>query len=134
MIKTFIIFFIILGIGYYGFNYYKDKNGIGFRKVDAVYTVQLGQTATNNSKLTMKKDGTYELDFCGITKGNYEIIDSVYNFKFISFTNASDQEYCKSDLRQIYTNLRGKFIVTKSEDGSLFLTNDNNYQFYLYKY
>lgn len=129
MIKTFAIFFLILVIGYYVFNYIKDEKGIGFQKVSASYIVQLRPDFYIDSNLTMNKDGTYIFKYCNTIKGNYEIISGVYNFK-MSSSEMSDRD-CDTNQRNLFNSFRGKFIANQKEDGSIKLSNDNSDEFYL---
>lgn len=134
LIKTLIIFLLVLGAGYYGFNYYKESKGFGFKMVEATYNVRVGVEAYNSSKLKMHKDGKYELEFCGLTSGQYEIIDGIYNFKVGQQELDTTLAYeCNQDDKRIYTSLRGKYRTTMTEDGALKIWNDNDDYFYLYK-
>ena len=108
MIKTFTIFFVLLAIGYYVFNYIKDEKGIGFQKVQGNYIVQLKPDYFIDSNLKINKDGTYIFNYCNIIKGNYEIISGVYNFKMLS-SEPSDMD-CNNDQRNMFSSFRGKFI------------------------
>ncbi len=129
MIKTFAIFFLILGIGYYVFNYIKDEKGIGFQKVSASYIVQLRPDFYIDSNLTMNKDGTYIFKYCNTVKGNYEIISGVYNFKILNVEQADSE--CRNSDPAAFNSFRGKFIANKRDDGIIKLSNDNSDEFYL---
>ncbi len=129
MIKTFTIFFVLLAIGYYIFDYIKDEKGIGFQKVQGNYTVQLRPDFFIDATLKMSKDGTYIFSYCNIVKGNYEIITGVYNFKILN-SDSSDRE-CDTEQINMFSGFRGKFIAKKMEDESIKLSNDNGDTFYL---
>lgn len=129
MIKTFTIFFVLLAIGYYAFNYIKDEKGIGFQKVRANYIVQLRPDFYIDSNLKMNKDGTYVFKYCNLVKGNYEIVSGVYNFKMLS-SELSDMD-CDNNQKDMFSRFRGKFISNKKEDGIIKLSNDNSDEFYL---
>ncbi len=134
MIKSFIIFLLILGLGYIGFNYYKDKKGIGFQKVNQSFYVQTSEDKSNNSTLIMKADGTYEFNLCGVTKGDYEIISGIYNFKIKSrdtTTGVGERGCDDKELQHLAGMLRGKYRVKKLESGAMYLSNDNDDGFYL---
>ena len=129
MIKTFAIFFLLLGIGYFVFNYIKDEKGIGFQKVKANYIVQLRPDFFLDSNLKMNKDGTYVFKYCSIIKGNYEIISGVYNFK-ITNVDQRDTE-CNATDPGAFNSFRGKFLSSAMDGGIIKLSNDNSDVFYL---
>lgn len=130
MIRNFILFFIIIVIGWYGLNYILDKKGIGFQNVDKKYTVQLNANQFIDSTLTMSKDDKYVLSLCGTSTGQYEIISDIYNFRQESRVEDTDHD-CTADEKQVINQMRGKYRTHKQDDGSLMLENDNNYQLYL---
>ena len=133
MIKSFIIFLLILVVGYFGFNYYKDKKGIGFQNINQSFMVQESEDKSNNSNLVMRTDGTYEFNLCGVTKGDYEIISGIYNFKIKTreTTNSTNDGCDDKELQHLAGMMRGKYRVKKMESGALYLSNDNNDGFYL---
>lgn len=130
MIKNFILFFVIIIIGWYGLNYVLEKKGIGFQNIDRKYIVQLRSDQFIDSTLIMSKNDKYILNLCGTTTGQYEIISDVYNFRQESRVEDTDHN-CNPDEMQIVTQLRGKYRTHKQDDGSLLLENDNSYQLYL---
>lgn len=129
MIKTFAIFFLLLSIGYFVFNYIKDEKGIGFQKVSASYIVQLRPDFYMDTYLTMNKDGTYVFKYCSTTKGNYEIISGVYNFKILNVEQGDTE--CKAKDPAAFNSFRGKFITNVMDNGIIKLSNDNSDEFYL---
>lgn len=129
MIKTFVIFFLLLGLGYYVFDYIRKEKGIGFEKVEGNYILQIRPDYFIDSNLKMNKDGTFVFKYCSIVMGNYEIISGVYNFKITS-TVSSDKD-CNLDESSTFNAFRGKFLSNKNSEGIIKLNNDNGDQFYL---